>query len=60
MLHNREVDPTGRSLADTIMLVRLDPVSGSAWVLSIPRDLWAEIPGAQDNKITSALYIGGP
>lgn len=59
VLHNRVIDPTGRSLADTIMLLRLDPVSGSAWVLAIPRDLWAEIPGAQDNRITSALYIGG-
>ena len=59
VMHGRTVDPSGRSLADTIMLVRLDPVSGSAWVLSIPRDLWAEIPGAQDNRITSALYIGG-
>ena len=59
VMSGRVVDPTGRSLADTIMLVRLDPVSGSAWVLSIPRDLWAEIPGAQDNRITSALYIGG-
>ena len=59
VLHGRVVDPTGRSLADTIMLVRLDPVSGSAWVLSLPRDLWAEIPGAQDNRLTSALYIGG-
>ena len=54
----REVDPGGRSLADTIMLARLDPASGSAWVLSIPRDLWAEIPGAQDNKIASAFFIG--
>ncbi len=59
VLHNREIDPTGRSLADTIILLRLEPVSGSAWVLSIPRDLWAQIPGAQDNRITSALYIGG-
>ena len=59
VLHGRVVDPTGRSLADAIILVRLDPVSGSAWVLSIPRDLWAVIPGAQDNKITSALFIGG-
>ena len=55
----REIDPTGRSLADTIMLARLDPKSGSAWVLSIPRDLWAEIPGVQDNKIASAFFIGG-
>ncbi len=49
----------GRALADVIMLVRLDPGAKSAWVLSIPRDLWAEIPGAQDHKINSALLIGG-
>ena len=59
VMAGRVVDPTGRSLADALVLVRLDPVAGSAWVLSIPRDLWAEIPGAQDNRITSALYIGG-
>ena len=49
----------GRALADVIMLVRLDPGAKSAWVLSIPRDLWAEIPGAQDHKINAALLIGG-
>ncbi len=49
----------GKALADVIMLVRLDPGAKSAWVLSIPRDLWAEIPGAQDHKINSALLIGG-
>lgn len=56
----RPIDEQGRSLADTIMLLRLDPVSGSAWVLSVPRDLWVSIPGAADNKIAAALWIGGP
>ncbi|MYB28583.1 MAG: hypothetical protein F4X38_05520 [Acidimicrobiaceae bacterium] len=49
----------GRALADVIMLLRLDPEAKSAWVLSIPRDLWADIPRAQDHKINSALLIGG-
>ena len=53
------VATSGKSLADVIMLLRLDPKAKSAWVLSIPRDLWAEIPGAQDHKINSAFYIGG-
>ena len=53
------VATNGKSLADVIMLLRLDPKAKSAWVLSIPRDLWAEIPGAQDHKINSAFYIGG-
>ena len=59
VLHGRHVDPTGRSRADAIMLLRLDPASGSAWALSIPRDLWVEIPRGQENRITSALWIGG-
>ena len=53
------VSTINRSLADVIMLLRLDPKAKSAWVLSIPRDLWAEIPGAQDHKINSAFYVGG-
>ncbi|MYJ81269.1 MAG: LytR family transcriptional regulator [Acidimicrobiaceae bacterium] len=53
------VATSGKSLADVIMLLHLDPKAKSAWVLSIPRDLWAEIPGAQDHKINSAFYIGG-
>ena len=53
------VATSGKSLADVIMLLRLDPEAKAAWVLSIPRDLWAEIPGAQDHKINSAFYIGG-
>ena len=53
------VATSGKSLADVIMLLRLDPESKSAWVLSIPRDLWAEIPGAQNHKINSAFFIGG-
>lgn len=59
VLHGRYVDPKGRSRADAIMLVRLDPASGSGWVLSIPRDLWVEIPRGQENRINSALWIGG-
>ena len=59
VLRGRYVDPNGRSRADVIMLVRLDPASGSGWVLSIPRDLWVDIPRGQENRINSALWIGG-
>ena len=58
-LHGRYVAPNGRSRADVIMLVRLDPVSGRAWVLSIPRDLRVKIPRGQENRINAALWIGG-
>ena len=60
ILIDRVLDPEDRSLADTIMLLRLDPNSGSAWVLSLPRDLIVEIPDAQANRINAALFVGGP
>lgn len=60
VLNERTVDPSGRSLADTILLLRLDPASRSAWVVSLPRDLWVKVPGAADHKIASTLWIGGP
>ncbi|MCC5953313.1 MAG: LCP family protein [Acidimicrobiia bacterium] len=48
-------------LADTIMVARVDPASGRAWLLSIPRDLYVPIAGtgAQD-RINSALALGDP
>ncbi|HET7846341.1 MAG TPA: LCP family protein, partial [Acidimicrobiia bacterium] len=33
------------SRGDVVMLVRVDPAKGSAQMLSIPRDLWVDIPG---------------
>jgi len=53
-------DPRGRSLADTIAILRLDPVSQQAWVLPIPRDLYVPIPGSTNYRINAALLIGGP
>src|SRR6476620_7684487 len=31
--------------SDTIMVLRLDPKSAKASLLSLPRDLWVDIPG---------------
>lgn len=56
----RVVDPRGRSNADTIAILRLDPVSQQAWVLPIPRDLYVPIPGSSSYRINAALLIGGP
>ena len=60
VLHGRYVDPTGRSMADVIMLVRINPTEKSGWALSIPRDLWVEIPRGPENRVNSALWISGP
>jgi len=32
-------------LADSISILRVDPRSGQAWVLSLPRDLYVPVPG---------------
>src|SRR5436309_5925002 len=48
---------------DTMMLVRLDPVSLTINVLSVPRDLRVELPqgGAMGpDKLNDAYSIGGP
>lgn len=45
---------------DVIMLVHLDQASGEARMLSIPRDLWVDIPGNGEGKINAAYSFGGP
>jgi polyisoprenyl-teichoic acid--peptidoglycan teichoic acid transferase len=47
--------------ADVIMVLRIDPATNDAALLSIPRDLWVPIAGTeQSNKINSAYSVGGP
>lgn len=43
---------------DTIMILTLDPVTLKGGVLSVPRDLWVEIPTAGYNRINTAHYLG--
>jgi LCP family protein required for cell wall assembly len=42
------------------MLAHLDRESGEAQLLSIPRDLWVDIPGQGMGKINAAYSYGGP
>ncbi len=50
----------GGERGDVVMLVRIDPSTGGAKMLSIPRDLWVDIPGHGKNKINAAYSLGGP
>jgi polyisoprenyl-teichoic acid--peptidoglycan teichoic acid transferase len=43
---------------DTMMLLSVDPVAHTAIMLSIPRDLWVEIPGYDTNTINTANFTG--
>lgn len=46
--------------SDTIMVVRLDPKTNEAKVVSFPRDLWVDVPGMGKGRINSSLEFGGP
>ncbi len=46
------------SRSDTMILMTLDPLAHSAGILSIPRDLWVNIPGFKHGKINTAYYLG--
>nr|WP_231895858.1 LCP family protein [Gordonia sp. LAM0048] len=48
------------SRTDTIMLVHNPPGGGKAIVVSIPRDLYVEVPGQGSLKINASFSIGGP
>jgi LCP family protein required for cell wall assembly len=43
---------------DTMILFTIDPLTRTAGMLSIPRDLWVEIPGNGSNKINTAYHYG--
>jgi LCP family protein required for cell wall assembly len=49
----------GPPRTDTMILLTLDPVSNTAGMLSIPRDLWVNIPGGYGYyKINQAYQLG--
>ena len=52
--------PAGGERGDVIMLVHLDQTTGDARMLSVPRDLWVDIPGNGQGKINAAYAYGGP
>jgi LCP family protein required for cell wall assembly len=46
----------GGSRSDTIMLLRLNPSTNQAWVLSFPRDLYVRIAGTNQFNRLNAAY----
>ena len=51
-------EETGPFRTDTMMLINIDPVRKTAGVLSLPRDLWVNIPDFEPNRINTANFIG--
>ena len=51
-------NPDAPSRTDSMMLFTIDPVNKTAGMLSIPRDLWVQIPGFDYAKINQAYFLG--
>jgi LCP family protein required for cell wall assembly len=51
-------DRSGPSRSDTMVLLTIDPISKTAGMISIPRDMLVNIPGYGYNKINTAYYFG--
>ena len=54
---DRAPDGTAISRSDTIMLVSAEAMSAEVHMLSIPRDLWVNIPGYGENRINTAHFF---
>ena len=48
----------GASRTDTMILFTVNPLTKSAGILNIPRDLWVSIPGYGYGKINTAYFLG--
>ncbi|MCC6176588.1 MAG: LCP family protein [Chloroflexi bacterium] len=59
-IDHRDDEPLDGSRSDTIMVVSIDPISKSAVMVSLPRDLWVSIPGYYNQRINVAHAVGGP
>lgn len=51
-------DEEGPTHTDSMMVITVDPVGLSAAALSLPRDMWVEIPGFGVNRINQAYFQG--
>lgn len=52
------ISDNGPPLTDTIILATIDPDTQTAGLLSIPRDLWVEVPRYGYNKVNQAYQLG--
>lgn len=48
----------GPPRSDSMILLTIDPVSKTAGMMSIPRDMWVNIPGFGYGRINMAYYYG--
>jgi polyisoprenyl-teichoic acid--peptidoglycan teichoic acid transferase len=49
---------SGAARTDSMILFTIDPVSKTAGMMSIPRDMWVNIPGFDYGPINTAYFLG--
>ena len=67
-IDKRDDEPIAGTRSDTMMVLSIDPVSKSAALVSLPRDMWVNIPGCTarqgcsngQQRINVAHAVGGP
>jgi LCP family protein required for cell wall assembly len=59
-IDQRDDEPVDGTRSDTIMVLSVDPTCKTAAMISFPRDLWVNIPGAYPQRINVAHALGGP
>jgi LCP family protein required for cell wall assembly len=55
---DRRADESGPARSDSMILLGSQAGGSGAALLSIPRDLWVNIPGVGDQRINTALFFG--
>lgn len=55
---DQRCEETGPTHTDSMMVLTIDPVGLSAAMVSLPRDLWVEIPDIGLDRINQAHYFG--
>ena len=53
----RPAEASAAARSDTLILTTIDPLRPYVGMLSIPRDLWVEIPGSGPNRINAAFFL---
>ena len=59
-IDHRADEPIDGSRSDTVMVVSVDPPTKSVVMISLPRDLWVNIPGFYPQRLNVAHSVGGP
>ena len=59
-LDQRPSENAAYAATDTMIVFTIDPISHTAGMLSIPRDLYVPLDGHGNDRINTAMALGGP